>query len=84
MSDYDKLLMSFLYPQANWRFVERDSGGRLETGVFHYPFRDFTSGAADVPTDGALWVQPGTYPAVGISNKAMTVKTPLGDVILRD
>lgn len=34
LSRYDKLLMSFLYPLSNWRFVDESYGG-AETGTFH-------------------------------------------------
>ena len=76
------LLVSFLYPETNWRFVEQAYSGLEQLGTFHKPFKDFTAGEADVPGGGTLWVQPAGYSAVGTYTKAMTVRAPLGNVVL--
>ena len=81
LSDMDELTMSFIYPEANWRFVDGAYGG-TENGSFLEPYRQFTTGEAATPSGGVLWIQPGTYSAVGTYNKAMTLKAPLGGVTL--
>jgi hypothetical protein len=81
LSEWDILTMSFLYPEDDWRFVDQAHDG-VELGTFLYPYDDFGSGAATVPPGGTVWIQPGTYSAVGTYSKAMTLRAPLGDVTL--
>jgi hypothetical protein len=83
LSEFDKLTMSFLYPYSNWRFVDVNYSGS-EEGTFIEPFNTFSEGAEDVPSDGTVWLQPGTYSAVGAYTKPMTLKAPLGGVLLGD
>jgi hypothetical protein len=82
LSKYDAMTMSFLYPETNWRFLDRNYTGALEIGSFLYPAKSFTNGKAFTPTGGTLWIQPGTYTAVGTHTKAMTLRAPLGSVLL--
>ena len=81
LSDMDELIVSFIYPEGNWRFVDGSYSG-TENGTFEQPYSQFTTGEAAMPWGGVLWIQPGTYSAVGTYNKAMTLKAPLGGVIL--
>jgi hypothetical protein len=81
LSHFDALTMSFLYPYGDWRFVDASYGG-TEYGMFLAPYRAFTTGASEVPSGGTVWIQPGTYSAVGIYTKAMTLRAPLGGVTL--
>ena len=74
--------MSFLYPQTGWRFVQGTHRG-IELGTFLCPYREFTVGAANTPAYGTVWVQPGTYSAVGTYSTAMTIRAPLGSVTLQ-
>ena len=83
LSQMDTLTMSFLYPEDNWRFVDKSYTGLFQFGTFLYPFKEFTAGAIAVPTGGTLWIQPGTYSAVRVYDKRMTVKAPLGGVVLK-
>jgi hypothetical protein len=82
LSDLDELTMSFLYPESDWRFVDQAYIGGTENGTFLEPYKQFTSGASAVPSEGTVWVQPGTYSAVGTCNKTMTLRAPLGHVTL--
>ena len=81
LSDMDELIVSFIYPEGHWRFVDGSYSG-TENGTFEQPYSQFTTGEAAMPWGGVLWIQPGTYSAVGTYNKAMTLKAPLGGVIL--
>jgi len=82
LSVYDKLIMSFLYPQSNWRFADLNFTGSPESGTFIRPYKTFGHGESGVPAGGTLFVQPGTYSATGTHAKAMTIKAPLGGVTL--
>lgn len=81
LSDLDQLTMSFLYPAADWRFVDRMHTG-AQSGTFLQPFQAFTIGMSSTPNGGTLWVQPGAYAAVGTYNRPMTIRAPLGSVTL--
>ena len=50
--------------------------------VHFLPYGGFATAFAATPTDGALWIEPGNYAAVGTYNKPMTLKAPNGAVIL--
>ena len=82
LSVFDQLIVSFLYPQSNWRFVDRYFTGSPESGTFLRPYKEFPTGEAGVPSGGTLWIQPGSYAAVGTNSKSMTLKAPLGGVTL--
>jgi len=80
--------MSFLYPESSWRFVNLSYANAppcvtmFQVGTFIYPYCQFPSGASAVPIGGTVIIQPGNYSAVGIYNKAMTLRAPLGAVTL--
>jgi hypothetical protein len=82
LSRMDAMTMSFLYPESNWRFLDRNYGGIFEFGLFLYPAKSFATGKSLTPAGGTLWVQPGAYAAVGTHNKAMTLRAPLGGVTI--
>ncbi len=88
LSRWDTLVMSFLYPEGNWRFVDRIChcfifATCLELGTFRCPFNDFASGEANTPAGGTLWIlRGGNYSAIGVHSKAMTIGAPLGGVVL--
>ena len=81
LSTMDRMIMSFIYPRVNWRFVNISYQG-TQQGTFRQPYRFFGTGVANTPTGGTLWVQPGSYAAVGTYNWAMTLQAPLGGVTL--
>ena len=81
LSILDRLTMSFLYPESNWYFVDKTGSG-YGTGKFLDPFSDFWFGYLVAPPASVLWIQPATYSAVGTYVKPLTLKAPLGNVIL--
>jgi hypothetical protein len=88
-SHLDELTMSFLYPEEGWVFVNRSyplapSCTPLPFGSFIHPFCDFIIAALIVPPGGTVVIQPGSYNAVGVYPKAMTIRAPLGGVVLGD
>jgi hypothetical protein len=85
LSVWDQAVMSYLYPQSNWRFAEAASSQPLENGTFHYPAKTFLTGKAFVPSGGTLFMEPSSYPnSIGVHSKRMTVRaTRTGSVVLR-
>jgi hypothetical protein len=83
LSHWDAAIMSFLYPQSNWRFVDQYSIG-AEIGTFLSPYHSFATGKTNVPSGGTVVIlQPGNYPAAGTHAKPMTIRASLGVVVLR-
>src|SRR5262245_31733292 len=82
LSEMDQMIMSFLYLPSNWALVDRNYPGAVRIGTFRQPYLAIASGEAGVPAGGVLWIQPGTYAAVGTYTKAMLVCAPLGGVVL--
>jgi hypothetical protein len=83
LSQFDGVTMSFLYPEANWRFVDQAQAG-AQNGTFLEPYAQFNVGVGNTPSGGTLWVQPATYSAVGTYTNAITIRAPLGGVTLAD
>jgi hypothetical protein len=85
LSTWDQAVMSYLYPQSNWRFAEAGSSQVIQNGTFHYPSQAFTNGKALVPTGGTLFMEPSTYAnSGGVHLKRMTIRsTRVGSVVLR-
>jgi hypothetical protein len=83
LSQWDGIIMSYLYPQSDWRFVDPYYSG-TEAGTFLNPYTAFASAEASVPGGGkVVLLQPGTYSATGHHSKAMTLVAPQGGVVLR-
>jgi len=70
------------YTTGFWAWVDQNYTGDVQKGTDWQPFKSFTTGAYVVPRYGTVFVQPGSYAAVGTYNKPMTIKAPLGGVIL--
>ncbi len=81
LSFWDQRVMSFLYPQSNWRFVYINYTG-TQSGTFFAPYQQFTTGAANTPAGGTLWIDPGNYPSIGTYSRPMTLQAPLSGVRL--
>jgi hypothetical protein len=84
LSRMDRVTLSFLYPQSNWRFADAN-GGFNGTGDFLDPYPTFTDGVLGTPSGGTLYVQPGNYPLFGGMNSLSTpmrIEAPLGSVQL--
>ncbi|MGE0128351.1 MAG: M12 family metallopeptidase [Blastocatellales bacterium] len=83
LSYLDRIAMSFLYPRGDFRFVDAAYTGSTQNGSFFFPYQSLFIGVLATPTRGNLWVQPGTYRDVGLLNKPMTLRAPLGGVTIR-
>lgn len=88
MSHWDCRMMSFIYAEANWRFVIPDRvvtnplfpGLTIETGAFGFPWDTFSEALA-TPAGGTAWIDGGHYNAASI-NQAVTLLAPKGSVFL--
>ena len=85
LSNLDQATLAIMYPRSNWRFVDQtyNGGNGPSDGSFQRPFREFITGFTNTPAGGALWIQPGAYAATGAYNKQVTIRAPLGGVILQ-
>lgn len=81
LSRLDKLTMSFIYPQPNWRFLDGSRSG-LWDGSFLLPYTTYKVAMALTPDRGTLWIQPATYSAAGTYSRPITLQAPLGGVTL--
>ena len=81
LSFLDELTMSFLYPEDNWYFLDGTHTG-LPLGTFVEPQKTFSNAVSAMANNDVLWIQPGTYNAVGIHSKPSVWRAPLGSVIL--
>ncbi len=79
LSYLDRLILSFLYPEDDWRFVD---DGECGDGTFLFPTCHVHVGYSLTPDNGTLWIQPGSYSAPGTYSRPMTIRAPLGDVTL--
>lgn len=83
MSHWDCRMMSFVYPQSNWRFVlpSRSPGGFFEVGSFFLPWDSFSDALA-TPANGTVWIDGGHYDAPTNINQSVTILAPKGSVFL--
>jgi len=77
LSRLDRLTMSFLYPQNDWRFVDQTHTGSQQ-GSFLEPYNTFVAGVQNAPAGSTLQIQPGTYAAAGRYDRPMVLQAPLG------
>jgi len=83
-SPRDCLLISFLYPRSNWRFVDTGTSSVFQTGTFLEPYKSVQDGLASVPAGGHLIIlHPTTFSGQHVYSKAMIIRAPLGGVVLR-
>lgn len=96
LSFWDGRIMSFLYPEPHWRFLDETASGSQGNGTLLDPYTDFTSGYNAAPAGGTLWIltpqgepppscsRPNAVHAVtGAFTRPMTLEAPFEDVILR-
>lgn len=82
LSFWDSQVMSFLYPQWNWRF-QAGGGDDKGPGTFIDPYGTFREGWEDTPPGGILWVlYPSQHGVDWTLDKPMTIVAPLGGVVL--
>jgi hypothetical protein len=81
---WDQRIMSYLYPESDWRFANCLVAGP-GSGSFLDPFREFAAVEASVPDRGQVFLlRPGTYAAGGLHSKGMLIRAPLGGALLKD
>jgi uncharacterized protein (TIGR03437 family) len=87
LSELDKLIVSFLYPEPNWRFVGNalpvPTNFLVQTGGFTTPYEKLATAIDATPEGGTIWLQPGTYTLLGELSKKLTLRGPLGDVTIK-
>ena len=84
LSFWDRKTMSFMYPESNWRFLDRSSSASTEDGGFRTPYQIFQDAYNGVPSGGRIIGSvPGSYQAPGVYDKRVTIEAPLGGVVIR-
>ncbi len=81
LSEGDKNVMGCIYSRANWRWGATASAFN-PNGTCFFPYIGWASAVSGTPAGGTLWLEPGSYTAVGVYDKAMTLKAPNGTVVL--
>ena len=79
-SRWDSLSVGFIYPrEPNWQFLSVNAQPGLRFGTFFYPWLTLDEALLNTPTGGTLWIKdPGQFNAIGIYDKAMTIRAPQG------
>ncbi len=88
LSVMDRLTMSFMYPEPNWRFLDLSCRcfllNCIRAGDFFCPYDDMADAVNRTPAGGTLWLRtPGTYSALATYNKPMTIRCGYGTCELR-
>lgn len=98
LSTWDTLVMSFLYPEDNWRFLDDECGNRgwtcdlpifgclVQAGTFACPYvDDLPDAVKETPSGGTLWLLSDrtSYATGGTLSKPMTFRAPLGATLTR-
>lgn len=82
LSHWDCRMMSFIYPETNWRFL---LPGRTTTftknGSFDHPWGSFNKGL-NTPSGGTLWMEGGTYTIDTVIDQHVILLAPQGNVKL--
>lgn len=82
LSYQDGLIIAFLYPRGDYRFVDGTNTRNNQNGSFLNPYQRMAVGVNATPQSGTLWIQPGNYTEVATFTKRMTIRAPLGGVTL--
>ncbi|MCP4249293.1 MAG: hypothetical protein GY778_19805 [bacterium] len=91
LSCWDEAVMSFLYAESNWRFLDPEcqwtgtSGSCITYGDFLRPYTDFDIALDDTPCGGTLVIRGAGEFAIsgsGELTKPMTIRAPVGGVVL--
>ncbi len=84
LSFWDAKTMSFMYPENNWRFLDKNTSATTNNGGFLTPYDDFDQAYAAVPSGGRMIVlDPGSYVEPGVYSKSMVIEAPQGGVLLK-
>lgn len=85
-SYWDGRIMSFLYPESDWRFA--DTSSAFPFGQFLTPFAGFAMGYSGTPTGGTLWLKanfygsPREYAFTGRLERAMRIEPTAGSAVI--
>jgi hypothetical protein len=84
LSFWDATVMSWVYPQPGWRFMELNYSPSNETGTFHHPYVNVESMLDGAPPGSTILTLPANYarPATAMT-KPVTIAAPLGGVVIR-
>jgi hypothetical protein len=77
LSTLDRATLSFLYPPADWRFLDNSYYGLNgpSDGSFLRPYTTFFDAVANTPEGGTLWLlKTQRIPAFGIYDKKITIR----------
>jgi hypothetical protein len=83
LSSGDINTVGCIYRRPNWRWVDNTPQAASGGGYCRSPFTNLATGLADTPVNGMLWIEPGLYTNVQTLDKAMTLKSPNGSVLLQ-
>jgi hypothetical protein len=72
----------FTYPIGFWCFVDKYFDGFISFGTLEFPYLNIQDAVTSVPRKGTIFIKPGSYSAVGVYNKPMTIRAPDGGVKL--
>jgi hypothetical protein len=85
LSTLDRLAMSLMYPENDVAIVDKTSNEFLQIATLFYPFQDLTDAYDLILAGNTLAIMPGDYNgAARVYTKAMTLKAPLGNVVMGD
>ena len=72
MTFWDGRVMSFLYPEDDWVFVD---GSTFGLGTYESPALNYVTGQSLVPDNGTVWIlKPGSYSTGGRIDKPQTIR----------
>lgn len=81
LSALDQATVSFIYPYANWRFLDvsyKGSNGS-PNGSFLRPYTTFAQAITNTPPGGTIWLlRDQNIPAVGTHGKQVTIRAAPG------
>jgi hypothetical protein len=82
LSVWDRNVMSYLYAEPTWRFLDTGWGGTT-SGTFLQPWNtSINTAIASTPTGGELLVmRPANLTGAGTTTKAITLRAPIGGVV---
>lgn len=84
LSELDRAMISFLYPQENWRFLDctYNLGNGVSNGSIHRPYTTISDALANTPSGGTLWISgpcppfpSGNYLPFPLNGNQITIRT---------
>ena len=81
ISRLDALTVDFMYPDSNWVFID-GTFSEFGEGSFLSPYTAFKP-INGIEPGSEVFIQPGQYLSKGVYKKKMTLKAPLGHVVLK-